>query len=288
MRLPITFLALIALAWVSPAGAAVSETEIRALVGRWVDCQNAQDFAAYAKLYSKSFKGVRKSGDREVRLDYASWLADRGRMFKRPFKVSIENLEVKAGPGGPEVDFLQKWESSSYADRGWKTLRIVEEDGGPKIVEERMTSSEKQIATPRTFAELLAKTEGVAPSWFEDVTLKRSAKGFDFSFVRSQGEGGDESYSGSYRSDGTLDTVTQEVDYDEHSMGPANRQFTGTLTRRYSPEGKLLQVTGNLRIQKLKTGKVTSNRKITTLSGEDAEHFGTKLPPLKVPRELLR
>jgi hypothetical protein len=279
---------LVGLTTVPPASGAPPENAVRALVGRWVEVQNTQNLAEYAKLYSEKFTGVRKSGDKEVRFDHKSWMADRARMFKKPFKVSIDSLDVKPGPNGFEVGFSQNWESSTYADTGWKTMRIVDEGGTLRIVEEAMKYSEKQIATPKTFVELLAKTDGVAPSWFDEVALTRSANGFAFSFVRELGEGGDERYSGSYRADGTLETVTQELSYWEHSMGPENRSFEGTLTRSFSADGKPQQVSGKIRISKLKNKKVISDRKITKVPSADTEYFSTKLPPLKVPPELLK
>jgi hypothetical protein len=46
-------------------------------------------------------------------------------------------------------------------------------------------------------------------------------------------------------------------------------------------------VSGNIRVENLKTKKVKSDHKITKLRSKDTQHFGTQLPPLKVPRELL-
>lgn len=212
--MPVATFALVALVCASPAGGAAAEANVRALVTGWVELQNARSFPEYAKLYSEKFTGVRKSGDKEVRFDHKSWLADRGRMFKKPFKVSIESLEVKPGPDGYQVGFLQKWESSSYADSD--------------------------------------------PSEFGEVTFTRSANGYDFAFVRELGEGGDERYTGSYRGDGTLETVTQEMEYFEHSMGPANRHICraptpsiseprcrpSTFPGRSSSAGRVRSVTG--------------------------------------------
>src|SRR5690606_30530952 len=72
----------------------ISREEVTAVLERWLAAQNSGDFAAYSALYGDSFGGVRRSGDRTVRLDRDGWLADRKRMFAKPMKVAASGIEI--------------------------------------------------------------------------------------------------------------------------------------------------------------------------------------------------
>jgi ketosteroid isomerase-like protein len=121
----------------SPTGAA----EGRKLLGEWLRAQNAGDFDAYAKLYAKKFAGVRRSGERVVKLDYAGWLADRRRMFKKTMVVSIDALEIKPVGSAWVAQFQQTFSSGSYQDAGPKRMRLVPETGELRIASEQMLQS---------------------------------------------------------------------------------------------------------------------------------------------------
>ncbi len=266
----------------------IGKTEVEKLLADWVSSQNHQNFEEYSKLYGANFKGTKKVGKETFDFDRKDWLEDRAKMFKKKFSVVIDSLRIQDAAVGFHVGFFQKWESKSYSDRGWKDLKVVDEGGSARIVEERMKYSEKTIATPKTFQELLAKTEEVDISWIEQLKLTPSEKGVEFSFVRSLGEGGEETYSGLYRNDGTLAHVTQAVEYLEHSMGSGNRNIKGKLTREYSSLGKLEKVDGEEKIENIESGKILENRKIVKLTEKVKDNFDIKLPPLKAPVELLK
>src|SRR5262245_4107457 len=66
---------------------------LEALLERWIDVQNKGFFEAYSSLYATKFQGVKRVGARAFRMQRSTWLADRGRMFKRP--MTVRALEPK-------------------------------------------------------------------------------------------------------------------------------------------------------------------------------------------------
>jgi hypothetical protein len=125
----------------------------RGLVSRWLATQNAADFATYSALYAPRFQGVRRSGERTVRLDRAGWLRDRQRMFRKAQRVSVAEVQVE--PGSPEaidVGFTQFYRSGSYEDEGPKHLRLVAgPDGALRIASEELLFSRRRPALGRAF-----------------------------------------------------------------------------------------------------------------------------------------
>ncbi len=67
---------------------------------------------------------------------------DRGKMFKRPMKVTAESYRFKADGDALVVTFLQTWSSGKYSDQGDKQIRIVREAGALRIAREEMLFSE--------------------------------------------------------------------------------------------------------------------------------------------------
>jgi ketosteroid isomerase-like protein len=137
---------LLALALVAPAAradtAAGDSADARALIARWVEAQNQGDFAAYQSLYARTFTGVRRSGGRTVNLDREGWMRDRKRMFGKPMKVTVGDLQLS--PAG--ATFTQTFESGRYQDSGKKQLAFAREEGGLRIAREEMLES--KLAAP--------------------------------------------------------------------------------------------------------------------------------------------
>jgi hypothetical protein len=127
------------------AGGARSATDpnapARALFERWLAAQNGGDLAAYRELYSLRFHGIRRSGKRMAKLDYAGWMRDRERMFKKKMTVAAEGLTVNGGDGLTVLRFTQRWESGSYRDAGPKRLVVVSENGQARILSEVLEAS---------------------------------------------------------------------------------------------------------------------------------------------------
>jgi hypothetical protein len=128
----------------APGGArsaADANAPARAFFERWLAAQNGGDFAAYKELYSPRFHGIRRSGKRLAKLDYAGWMSDRERMFKKKMTVAAEGLTISGGDGLTVLRFTQRWESGSYHDAGPKRIVVVSDDGKPRILSEVLESS---------------------------------------------------------------------------------------------------------------------------------------------------
>ena len=127
------------------AGGARSATDAnapaRALFERWLAAQNGGDFAAYRELYSLRFHGIRRSGKRMAKLDYAGWMRDRERMFKKKMTVAAAGLIASGGDGLTVLRFTQRWESGNYRDSGPKRLVVVAENGKDRILSEVLETS---------------------------------------------------------------------------------------------------------------------------------------------------
>jgi ketosteroid isomerase-like protein len=147
----VALLALLQQAAAAPAGAPVTspstspansiDQQARALLDRWLKAQNDGDFAAYQGLYADRFTGVRRSGQRTVRLNRAGWLRDRQRMFQKKMTVQAEGVRIAASSGGAVLTFSQTWESGSYRDTGPKRMVLVRGAGGLRISGEELLAS---------------------------------------------------------------------------------------------------------------------------------------------------
>jgi hypothetical protein len=146
MRNTLALMTLLALS--APLPARAQSSEATALITRWLAAQNGGDFAAYQALYAARFTGVRRSGNRTVMLDRAGWLKDRGRMFKKPMKVSVDKVTGSGGEGSELVRFVQTWASGSYQDVGPKELLLIRDGGTVRIAREEMLTSQLGTSAP--------------------------------------------------------------------------------------------------------------------------------------------
>ena len=121
----------------------VTEAAARDVLKRWLATQNDGDFAAYKALYAERFEGIRRSGEQVKKLDRASWMRERERMFKNKMAVSADAAQVQVSLGGAEVRFTQTWESAGYKDSGPKVLALISRRSGLRIAREEMLSSTK-------------------------------------------------------------------------------------------------------------------------------------------------
>ncbi len=122
----------------SPSAKPLSRPDVKLTIANWLTAQNRGDFKAYAYLYASDFRGVRRSGEKEVTLDLAGWKKDRKRMFRKPMKVEIAGLEVAWTGEIAQADFVQIWRSGSYEDVGPKRIRLAIYDGKLRIKSEEM------------------------------------------------------------------------------------------------------------------------------------------------------
>jgi hypothetical protein len=138
--------------------------------------QNAGDFDGYSKLYAKKFAGVRRSANRVVKLDYAGWLADRRRMFKKPMVVAMDGLAIKAVGLALVADFRQTFSQGTYKDEGPKHMRLVREGGALRIASEELLQSNVAAPAPEPEEETCESTE-------QDVDLRGPSQSDKVSLV---------------------------------------------------------------------------------------------------------
>ena len=125
-----------------PKTESFSQGDVYALVERWLDAQNRGDFAAYERLYARELRGTKRVGQRVTVMDRAAWMADRGRMFEKPMVVVGHERVVRISGVYALVELTQRFSQGKFMDRGRKQLLLTPEDGGLRILEEEMMSSE--------------------------------------------------------------------------------------------------------------------------------------------------
>ena len=125
----------------APRAPAIAEAEVRALIARWHEAQNAGDFAAYEALYAERFQGIKRVGASTHRFDRERWMRDRQRMFAAPMKVEIADLVISVANQVAIAGFTQHWSSARFSDRGPKQLIVVREGDLLRISSEQMMAS---------------------------------------------------------------------------------------------------------------------------------------------------
>jgi ketosteroid isomerase-like protein len=127
------------------AAGGIREPEVRELLQRWLKAQNDGDLPAYVALYADRFEGVRRTGERSVRLDRKGWVADRTKMFARKIAVEARDITI-AGGAVAQVHFNQTWSSGTFQDTGPKAMVIVREKGALRVSREEMLKSDLERA----------------------------------------------------------------------------------------------------------------------------------------------
>ncbi len=122
---------------------AYRKEKVRDFVASWVAAQNEGRLDDYSKLYATPFVGVRRSETRVARFDRDGWLADRGRMFRKPMRVKATKLRAVADGKGIRVRFTQEWSSGKYHDIGDKELTLVEVGADLRIASEELLASRR-------------------------------------------------------------------------------------------------------------------------------------------------
>ncbi len=132
-----------------PAGAAADQppavalgaadlAAIETMVQAWARAWSEQRVDDYLGFYSSAFRPPGGMGR-------GAWQAERRRRLTGPRRITVEvsSLGVRpVEPGRASVRFTQRYESETYGDRVVKRLELWWEDGGWRILEERV---EEQI-----------------------------------------------------------------------------------------------------------------------------------------------
>jgi len=147
----------------SSLAAEITENEVDAFIERWFAAQNKGSFSDYAKMYSKRFVGIRRSGVTTKMLDHDAWMKERKRMFRQKMLVSGGVLKIKLSGTTASVRFEQTWESSFYKDKGVKLVNLALENGKLKIIREELLSSKVIQSSEGQDSELSTITTGTSP-----------------------------------------------------------------------------------------------------------------------------
>lgn len=143
-----------------PAPNEVDRKDAEALLAGWLAAQNAGDFAGYQGMYADRFIGVRRSGKKVRRFDRAGWMADRGRMFKKPMTVAAEAVNVMAHGAQTHLFFTQTFAQETYKDTGRKWMALERgADGGFRIAREEMLDSTLIAQQEKELAAAVARPE---------------------------------------------------------------------------------------------------------------------------------
>jgi hypothetical protein len=134
---------------------AIRESQVQAVLDKWLIAQKTGDFAAYSALYAERFQGIKRVGSRTHRFDRKGWLKDRGSMFERPMKVEISDITMQTTCCLASVRFVQHWSSATFQDQGTKELLMVPSHTGLQITSEEMLFS--NVARSGKAADLDAK-----------------------------------------------------------------------------------------------------------------------------------
>ena len=129
----------------------VDAAAVQQLVDAWLAAQNADDFAAYEKLYAPKMEGIKRSGPRTRRFDRAGWIADRKKMFDgKPMTVALRDLRIGGSAAAPTASFVQSFKQGNFADEGPKQLVLTRGPDGLRIAREELLASVIGGATPVT------------------------------------------------------------------------------------------------------------------------------------------
>lgn len=117
----------------APLDAEAPAAQILRAVESWAEAWSSQDVERYLSFYAQSFV---PPGD----ATREAWEAERRQRLSRPefiaVKVSSPSPPAAVGPGQYRISFRQDYASDGYSDVVKKTLELVRQDGGFKIVRE--------------------------------------------------------------------------------------------------------------------------------------------------------
>ena len=128
----------------SPVKAGLSEVDraaVERLVVAWAEAQNRSDFDAYQAMYADTFFGIKRAGSRVRQFGLKGWLEDRGKMFRRPFTVTVSGLVIGGTPDLAIANFTQEWQSAKFRDVGPKQLVLERRGSSWAIRREELFSS---------------------------------------------------------------------------------------------------------------------------------------------------
>jgi hypothetical protein len=122
-----------------------SEEMVKEFLNRWEKSQDEKNILEYENCYSSDFVGIKRVGNKTLKLKYADWLIDRRKMMNKADDLDIEvkNLKITIDEDRATIQFIQYYRSRQYADFGSKTISLKRENGEYKIDFEELGYSTK-------------------------------------------------------------------------------------------------------------------------------------------------
>jgi hypothetical protein len=123
----------------------ISEEKVKEFLSRWENAQDNKDYAVYENCYSVDFTGIKRVGNKTVKLNFADWIKDRRKMMSEAdnLDVDVENLKITIDKDNATAQFTQHYRSRQYADFGQKIMNIKSVNNELKIVFEELGFSTK-------------------------------------------------------------------------------------------------------------------------------------------------
>jgi hypothetical protein len=123
----------------------ISEEKVRYFLNLWEKSQDSKDYSAYENCYSVDFIGVKRVGNKTIKLNFADWIKDRRKMMSEAdnLDVDIENLKITIDKDAATAQFTQHYRSRQYADFGQKIMNIKLVNSELKISFEELGFSTK-------------------------------------------------------------------------------------------------------------------------------------------------
>lgn len=115
-----------------------SETEIRQFVESWRNAWQARDFKLYLAHYGPDFKASAESAE--------DWQSQRKKALRGTgaLEIRVDQLKI-SNPSAvrADVEFVQHYRASGYADSGIKRMTLMRWDGRWLIMAETFTAMAK-------------------------------------------------------------------------------------------------------------------------------------------------
>jgi len=116
----------------APAPGLTGQTVLEPFVASWAEAWKRKSVEAYLSHYSKNF--ITPGG-----MSRAAWEKQRQQRLSRPQYIKIDIREMqqqKVDESRVQVAFIQEYQSDIYSDKVLKTLDLIRENSGWKIVKE--------------------------------------------------------------------------------------------------------------------------------------------------------
>lgn len=140
-RLSLSAAVLVTLLLTSGDARAEVDPQVSQLVEKWLAAQNRNDLAAYQALYAADFVGIKNVSGQTLRVDRATWLRERAKVFSEAQHVAVQDLKAAPVLSGWSLTFTQVYESKNYKNIGSKQLELKSSDTGLLINREELVTS---------------------------------------------------------------------------------------------------------------------------------------------------